>query len=581
MRVATHMALRTIPARKVVEIGTRIALMEQRIKDETMSHARSILHHPPLSSVGLYGLSAAIDLTLRRRPQVIGQWISKGQPAEINQTLLSHIARRLTFVHPEGPIHTQALRSRVPLLQAMAAESFVEEHPRHEPAKSIPELMELLQSAGLAGDAVFALAFVGAHATINWRCRARDAVIRATRQLEHIRRSSANIAERADYASERLEQLRNDLPTLRREQEAAELAADDLVTAMARLWPQNGLQEETVGILRSALGSDMPELATRVAQQITHTKAREELLQLVIENMSAYLGLSTPTAGFDSRFNPEFLDFPSLCHWTAKAYGLLYQNQSRGVGHHAAIALAPLAKASAKILDAPYAACRWPERYESALTRRACSVWFALCVAYGDSLEERKSRSRLMQIALEQAVMVLRRDRVDVDTKGWSFNLAYLAVRVAPRDSAQDPRTAWSQDLTLPAYARAFAIWSSLSLIQSSPADARSLFVETGLRGSTSLDPTRDFKLMLLLLDLAAANCIGGNATDVEQIILQAWPQAFNSWRKTIDCYFEHIHLKLLEAVSTDGPARQQLLADPAWAGSACLEAIREADGPE
>ena len=578
LRGATEMARRQIPPSPIVEIGTGEALRQLNLTTDLVRQGVAFMRFPPLVRVGLYGLHAVIDVSLHLCPRVLGRWIVEKQVSEINQTLLAHLSRRLTFSRSNESTYCNVLRTKVPLLQAMVASSLVDEHPWNAPAKTFSELMTIFQDAGMPPANAFAFSMAAASANRKWRMRARDNVSNTERRLVILRADPNAAVGGGKYAAEEMERLDNELAEFSKQKIASEDAVDLLVTDIALAWPDHELSDRDLDIVKNAFGSDMAEFATRIAQQMRYSPARTQLLDEVMKLMFDYLGLDVQPGVFDNYFYPDSREFPVACGWTSRAIGLRYEQGSLDAGRATARSLSALANASTAVLDAPYAATRWPVQYQSALTRRACAVWFAMRVSCGETSEEKNKRLKLMSIALCEAKATLRQDRQDVDTKGWTLRLALFAIRSMANGDGPDERNVWSQDLSLPDFVRAAAIWSDIGLLRNNLAIAEQLLLAVGSRKTHLSEPLEGLKRAVNLLDWAIATCVRSDAIDVEQIILSVWPKLFDSWGGVADVQFQDIHLHLLDAARNDGPLRQKLLADPMWIGSASLELIRAPD---
>lgn len=570
------MARRQIPPSPIVEIGAGKALKQSHLTTDLVRQGVAFVRYPPLARFGLYGLHAVIDVLLHLRPRALGRWIVEKQIPEINRTLLAHLSRRLTYGRSNESIFRDVLRTKVPLLQAMVATSLVDEHPLNAPLRTFSELMTIFQDAGMLPAEAFALSMAAAGASRMWRMRVKDKARNAEQRLVILRADPEAAVGGAKYAVEEIERFANELAESAKQVRASEDAVEVLMKDIALAWPDHELSDTDLDLVKNAFASDMAEFATRIAQQIRHSPARTQLLDEVIKRMFDYLGLDVRPGVFDNYFFPESTEFPVACRWTSRAIGLRYEQGPLGAGHATARALGALAKASAAVLDAPYAAARWPAQYQAALTRRACSVWFAMYVACGETSEEKSKRVKLMSIALDEARATLCRDRPDMDTKGWTFRLAQFAIRSMAHADCPDVRSAWSQDLSLPDFVRAAVIWSDIGLLRNDLAVAEQLFLAVGHRKIHLSEPLEGLNRAVNLLDLAIAICVRSDAIDVEQIILRVWPKLFDSWRGVAEIQFQDIHLQLLDAARNDGPWRQKFLADPMWIGSASLEPIRD-----
>lgn len=635
LKHAAQLAQLHIPATPVVEISARDALAETALRPHHIGFARDALMRPRLSRYGLWGLRFVMDICLRYRPRSFGHWIQARQYPVFGDVALSLVAQRLTFATAGGDMRTQVLQTSVPVLQAMVAASLVNDHPWSPPACSFEGACCLLERAGVQASRAFVLALASAKTAVQARAHARDREM----QAEHaVRLALALKAENSELpASGLAEEVRAkmaasilELRSARSHCDEAEQQVDVLMREMARRWPHqaNGQELSNLPIGRSIAGSvegkdfaggdllgrgkasespaeqdflrflraafpfNFSEVATSVASYLMPGRAGQWLLEEVMEELSQLLALRHPQDAFEAHFDPRQQDFATLCEWVSRAYWLYYQQDAKGPGYRISLALSALIKASDAALDAPYAAYRWMQRYQTALKRRLCAVFFALIAAQEHNKTQARAGAALMNIALQQAQNALRFDRNDVDAGGWSWQLAMLSVKLMAYGKAPDFRPEWCRDAAMPMLVKCICIWSDPQSVEMDTDHAEQIFLASTRQSGWTFDPQQFIQRAVAMLDHAVASCAASGVRlgahqdhdlgqhtgqSAVQSIRSVWPRVFVTWAGAVDERFANLPDELLEAVQRPGRARRKLLADKGWAESACVFAIRGA----
>ena len=633
LKHAAQLAQLHIPATPVVEISARDALAETALLPQHIWFARNALMRPRVSRHRVWGLQFIMDICLRYRPRSFGHWIQARQYPVFGDVALSLCARRLTFATTGGDMRTQVLQTGVPVLQAMVAASLVDDHPWSPPACSFEDACFFLERAGVPASRAFVLALASAKTTVQARTHARDREMQAehvVRQAQvskaensHLPASGPSEVARAEMAASILE-----LRSARSQRDEAERQVDALIREMALRWPHqaNGqefsnplisrsLADEVAGedsagedspskkksneslakqdllhFLRAAFPFNFAEVATSIASHLMPSRAGQWLLEEVMEQLSQLLALRHPQDAFEAHFDPNLQDFATLCEWASRAYWLYYQQDAKGPGYRTSLALSALIKASDAALDAPHAAYRWMQRYQTALRRRLCAVCFALVVAQGHSEAQARDGASLMKIALKQAQNALRFDRDDVDAGGWTWRLAILSVKLMTDGKAPDLRRQWCRDAAMPMFVKCICIWSDPQSVEMDTDHAEQIFLASTRQSGWTFDPQQFIQRAVAMLDHAVASCAaaGGRlgarqrhdsgqqtGQSAVQSIRAVWPRVFGTWAGSVDERFANLPDELFEAVQRPGRARWKLLADKGWAESACVCVIR------
>jgi hypothetical protein len=571
LETACAIGSQSILASPFEEVTSRNMFMTRQLTSEVRQNARAYLVHPPRPKPNLFGLHVIIDAFLATHPRELGQWLAAGQHSAVNNTVLAKLAHRLVLSDSANMVHREVLKTGLPLLQAMTATALAD-NPWSGKKMSFASMITFCRDVGVRSATAFNLAMVNARQTCIQRRQARHELAKTEKRLSLLGKHP-QLAAPGKTSDEELEQLSVSLRSAHNAIRAADLAVDQLVADMAQQWPNAAPID--ADIFSDSLGEDTAEIMTRLANLLgaDHTKTAD-FLDFVLDGLSRFIGLGAGPKIFSETFNPSQEDVERHFEWAVKALSLRYASDKKGTGWRTGQLLAPLAKATEKILRAPYSAMRWGNKYQSALTRRACSVLFAIRVARDGNDDERQERVELMRLALDQAEATLACDRSDVDTHGWTDRLGSDCIEMMRMGYAPDRRTQWSMDRSLPPFVRTLAVWSDAALIRADPIGAEALFEKSAVC-HVSWDVDSTFPRAVSLLDLALATGARAHAEDVTNLALSIWPRIYASYEPTIDSIWSDLHESLHEALMRNGNPRRSLLQDPDFAHSHCVDVIK------
>lgn len=80
------------------------------------------------------------------------------------------------------------------------------------------------------------------------------------------------------------------------------------------------------------------------------------------------------------------------------------------------------------------------------MRRQMASVLLAIDIASYGTQQEQKAKARLMEVAIDQAEVLLRLERQDIDSGGFAEALTLCVVDVIEKRLAKDRRGSWWQD---------------------------------------------------------------------------------------------------------------------------------------
>jgi len=290
------------------------------------------------------------------------------------------------------------------------------------------------------------------------------------------------------------------------------------------------------------------------------------VLDAVIQNGTRSLGLSAPFE-FAKDGDLRLDEFQRDRAYFAAALALRYKFDGKGVGHRTGQLLGPLSQAADRLLNAPYAVARWPLAYRNALHRRMASVLIALDVASSGSKEEQAAKAKLMEVAVDQAELLLKLERPDTDTFGFAEALTACLLEKMQNGLAKDRREKWRQSRCLDNFTVAVSLWSIPEIVCAAEPEARSLFIVCTDSMESPRTPFRALNRALNLLDVAFVAALAAKSPVALQNLRGVWDKVVEN-RKTrgIENYADSF--AILEAASRDRQGRTQLQNSPVWSNS-------------
>ncbi|MGH8138658.1 MAG: hypothetical protein ACREVV_10760 [Steroidobacteraceae bacterium] len=563
----THLAAQEIPHSVAEDISARKLLTQQIVDGALLRVAVDWLGHMPTANPYLFGVPPIVSAVLFRRPQVLGQWLADNLLSAISQTVVAYFAEALVFSTRASSIHRQLLQTGRPILQALVAAALARKWQGLAPP-SFRDFVTFARASGVDPQRAFVLGLASASTLHFQRIQALARVENTHRRIAYVRQHPEQAVGGPLQAENEIARLVGSLPELNVAATRAESTIDSVIAEMAEAYPAQGLDETQASAFRSEFPNHADQMCIRLAQALRAGGHTFPLLDAVINDFVEMLDLDHPEVP-QANFYLDEKRFPTARRWAAKAYVLRFASGSKSSGHRLAQTLAPVTRASAAMLELPYAAARL-DGYGRTMKRYFAVISFALEVALADPAKN----SKLMDLALAEARKALKGERSDIDSEGWADHLLHACVWLMSTGQAPDERSRWFNDAQLPAYARALALWSDCEQVREDLSRARQLFDAAAMpTAAPSLE--RGLRRTLNLLDLALTASVPAGDREVSQCVLELWWQIYEPWRALAGPQWRRAHLKLYIALQRPGRTRDDLLADPSWRQSRAVGWIR------
>jgi hypothetical protein len=531
--------------------------------------------HPRHLAAWRYGLAFTARLALTLSPHAVDRWL-RAHPGHPAIAVVGTAAQELQLPWNRVPGAVSLLASRTPALRCIAAAALVEPVG---PGKALPleDCAQVLESGGFAaGDVAWMLGWRlkrVVHARY-WVGHQIEQIVARRRYVEAHPEAAVGGRRNATAEVQGLEKQ-----VAQAKQRQAELA-DSLETTirdLAAIWPAQGLTQEQRRQL-SPIFVETPEIRYRLAMELPPGADRDFLLQANIAQLRAFLGLGDGLSeALASHFHRDEGQFEQIDTWTAQSMVALYVRDKVGVGRRTGLLLQPMSDAADAMIAQPFAAGRHPVSWSSTMGRAAFAYRFALSVVAVVPMEQKASVAILNGMALDHAFVLLSGARWEGEHDRLFDRLAAQAVGcLALQENSDTARLRWAQSEALPDFARALALWSSPTLVESHQALADALFhcvAELPLsRGAYNAQASR----LLSLLDNALAIAAKNGDLGRRDRLISLWDAVYAPWRPLCDDWTEAARL-MAAAVAADGPERRTLLADAAYRATACRHLIESA----
>ncbi|MEZ5850426.1 MAG: hypothetical protein R3D68_07230 [Hyphomicrobiaceae bacterium] len=546
----------------VPQIAITQAFAKPVLDWDLLEFARSWGHdEPSMSQGGSYGLVFAMRIVLRLSPSALRRWHQRNSGKLVTSVLMSVIGAELR--DDRDTLSDRLLATRIPCCTAFAIAIGAEPvAPEAAPVNYFALVAKLTTSGTSTADAIWQTAHVlkdAVHRHYAIASQGKALVFEARRDRKQSTRAGAPdqsnwiAARRADHAQR---------------QSDHDLRLEALLNDLAGIWPADGLNETQMDVLDPAF-VDTPQIRLRLAEKLAHTTNRQSLLKRNIDQFKAEVGLfADPTSAFDDYHAPEPERFYDLALVTARSFIALNRDSPEAIGHKTSNFLAKGVAAALTMLEQPFVATRQPMRWQSALSRTACALIFALLVAGSVEPAFRQAVEKLRQLALMHAANVLgvgqpsSRQRSVLDTLS---GLAIQAMMAGPAE--RDELIAWSQRRDLPAMTRARALFAIAGWQPADTRRARDLFCEAAeLLLSARADPEH-LNRLAGLVDFAAARAWQANDAARLTLLVELWSTIKPAWGRYLsDC--EDFAEVIARGLRHDGPERRRILEDDMFRGS-------------
>lgn len=542
----------------------------------TFDRAVRRIGHPDIRiSPGRYGLSFVARIVATIEPRAIDRWVAGHR----NRQRVATIATVFLPSMYDAEMFGRALlflRSGIPSLKCLAAAHHVCPLFSESSIENFQDCRRHLVANGInPGDATWMMAYRLKNA-IHARYWAEHQLEEAGLRLRYLKGNpDAAMGGRHNFDAE-VRMLQNQIDNA--SQRLGTLASDieSMLGDLAAGWPADGLSDDQMKSLEQNFVST-PEIRHRLAEKLPPEANRAWLLKQNIDQIREFIGLEKDPAHILDTFNAEDKQFEVIALWAARSLILLYEQDSRGIGKRTSDLVAGITAAFEALAAEPYAAARKPERWQSAQGRAASAYIFALLVVALMPEQRRAEVKILHELALDHVFKLLCVTSPDIRSSQLLFKL--IARAVLQMDDLADgdaSRRQWAEATAMPPFARSFALWSSPALARKDRKLAFDLMQRVAepplSRGA------RDLRLsqMLTLLDLAIARCATADPTLADEVIA-AWSENYRDWRPVSDRW-SNIAQTLVAAIDREGPERDTVLAEPAFANTHCVRLIASQD---
>lgn len=552
----------------ISEITCKTLMQSKSVVKDLRDYAHSYLSYPPLDSFRLYGFRYVFIAVLVLFPRMVGHWLRTANLShEAYKAIVSQVIQELHWRDKSSrkSLQMALLRTGNPFLQTVAVSSLASIDGDPDPMEFSALLLELVD-AGVVGDDRIQLATVALtqarvmRLTVESRLEAQIA-----RRAQVIRDlAAANGGSR--YEHDEVERLEEEAKALQERKAAVERRFENIIEALSlELRNARSLSGYLTDIYE-ALSLYAAEVLVRVVERSGQWTASDEVLDAVIQNGTRSLGLSAPFE-FAKDGDLRLDEFQRDRAYFAAALALRYKFDGKGAGHRTGQLLGPLSQAADRLLNAPYAAARWHLAYRNALHRRMASVLIALDVASSGTKEEQAAKTKLMEVAVDQAELLLKLERPDKDTFGFADALTACLLEKMQNGLAKDRREKWRQSPNLDNFTVAVSLWSSPEFVCADEHEARRLFI---VCTDSMESPRMSFRALnraLNLLDVAFVAALAAKSPLALQILRGVWGSVVEN-RKTrgIENYADSF--AILEAASNDRQGGTQLQNSLVWSNS-------------
>ena len=543
---------------------------------ELRQQAFACMRHPPRGSRGLYGFqTASLDL-LEKHPVAFGSWLRNARlPENLYESIAGQVVEAFQYGRSHGRLASSLLRTGVPFLQALGALGLAGDVYGGEADLEFGELYETVLIVTGKPAVSFALSLCAverlrAHIA---SCRGRVAGISyRLRELQRYPERAVGGAQNSDSESDRLQ---DDLIQHMARSVDVEASLERLSQTLGGILTTHPSLCEHLPDLELTLLACAPEVMIRVGELLGRSEAAERVLDSVIDRGTKVIGLKAPIS-FKGAENLTTKKFEEVREAMVRAIELRYERDPKGIARRTGQLLGELSKAGDAVLNAPYAAVRWPEVYQQALRRRLASVLIAIAVGSSQDATDKKGRRSLLELAIDQGEILLRSTRVDVDTDLFQEWVALSMIDVMIAGGVADRRSLWQGQEEFDLYARALAVWSCPAQVVSGEQNAINLFL-AGTRGFQRRGGGSSTAIVraLHLLDVAFVAALQAQSQPAMKLLEQAWDSTVKKDLPGFDQFSGSY--KLLSRAAAVPENTCPLAVHPFWAKSRSAAAITAA----
>lgn len=546
--------------------GRQISLAQtfanRELNWELLKIARSwVNNEPEMSTAGHYGLVFALCVVLRLRPSVVRRWHQRHAGRPVTSLLMSMIGSELW--HDRHALPERLLQTRIPFAEAIAIAIMMSRVDLDEQPLTFRDVVTRMTnhdiavadaiclSAQLLKDAVHRHHFLAAQGR-ELALEARHHQ-RARRPNDGFRDSNWIAARQADHAT-------------RATQHARRLG--DLFNDIAATWPKEGLTNQQIGILDAAF-VDTPDMRLRLAEKVSHADNRHALLKRNIDQFKLEVGLTdTPTAAFDTYHAPEPERFCELALATARSFVALHSDAPEVVGKRTGQMLEKGVRAGFEFLKQPFMCARQPMRWQSAISRTACAVVFAIMVVGVVDGAHQATVEKLRLLALEHTANLLALSRLYGGARSVLDTLGGLSIQaMVDRPNERAELMAWARREDLPSMVRARAIWAAPDWTSDDRRLANDLFLAAAELPTSARAEPEQLNRLATLVDFAAARASSLPDDGRSALLENLWTAIRPTWQAHMTECGDFAQV-LVRGLAADGPERRRILDEQLFFGT-------------
>lgn len=518
------------------------------------------MQHPvPLGAFYGYGLGFVARVLLRNAPARL-RWLA--EEAEKRRLLPAIVASVGEACFWSDNAARRALRSAVPLFTCFAVIKLRDGGEDGKGWMASAVNSELIDHKTPVEGRIQVSAFMLKEAVHAWyRQKDRPSENRRRRAVLEIYPHEARGGER--YAASEIERLRSELPELQSRQAGVEVALNDALETAAQ---QDFAPKKLWGIFEPSL-VDTPEIRHRFAMAHPEGAIRREALSESLVAFDKLVGCRDPEGVCGEKFDQTRAKH-GFAYWAASSQVELSNSGTRDAGRDAAQRIDRVETNLREFVLQPFAASRFHERFQNALSRWSLVLQFALTVSL---LGPMAPLTRLRDLALESAWSFLPIASRSAHDPRWEEAVAGLvAEAVSTKDMTEAQK--WIGD-GQPVLVRLQVLWSSPEILGENLQLATSLIEQVASRKMGLARAGRNASQLLGIVDRAAVAMTQKKRSDLYAHLAIPFSKAIAREDAPLaKCVALAV---LIAALNGDVAARSQLLNDPVWGHSRISEMLR------
>ncbi|WP_454700913.1 hypothetical protein [Agrobacterium burrii] len=527
-----------------------------------LKYAYDWARHPPRPIVFAgYGLGFIARLYLRCAPDRL-QWFTK--EAADRGLLLPFIAALGESCIWEEDMAKNALDSRVPFVIGLGLAT-LQNGPADGENQSASSVDALLVERNVQEEGRRQVSALTLKECVHAWYRQKDRATQARRRQELLRQAPERATGGARYAVDEIGRLEADIPIFEARRNAVVAKLEDALRTAAGL---DATPTEHWKLFEPSF-VDTSEIRHRFAIAHVGADSKRAALEACLAVFDETLGTRRPEKALFENIDTVRAD-KDIAYWAASSQVELSKIRGSEVGRDAARRIHSLEKTVRNYTLQPFAAARFGQHFQDALTRWSLLLQFAFRVSTslsGTPFE------RLRDLALSSAQSFLpvasrsmyRSEDVD--------NVIQM-VTDSVLSSEEQVRSQWLEDERMPALLRASIAWSSTATLYEKPDLAKSL-LERAARGTDRTRREWNASILINLMDRAATAIYREKRIEITSMLEIPYSLAVTCGNEPL---VKSLDLQTLStAVNGDDVAQKQVIGNPVWSQSRTAHAFAKA----